>query len=140
MSMANTRSEDGGLEECIVVSIDTSNRTLNGVMYGVVYKSTYDGDKYQDVLCDQVCFRDPRVPLSSTIHMPMFSMCRGTTSCHQMHAMHAVGRTWVWVQFGTTWYNTFCTIQYNAIWYDLGMDLVGNIWWGTLHCVSTVSF
>lgn len=66
VAMTNSRTgEDGGLEDCLDISIHTSNR----VLYGVVYKSAHTCDRYRDVLFDQLCSGDPGEPMSSTVYV-----------------------------------------------------------------------
>lgn len=47
------------LEECLVVSIDTPKRTHDCVINGVIYIPIHTGDRYRDVPCDRMCFKDP---------------------------------------------------------------------------------
>mmetsp|Transcript_23987 Transcript_23987/g.45571 ORF Transcript_23987/g.45571 Transcript_23987/m.45571 type:complete len:295 (-) Transcript_23987:992-1876(-) len=71
MSMAGTSTcEDGELELFVVVSVDTSKRTHDCVMFGVVYLPSHTGDRYRDVPYELMCFEDPAAPMSQTVHMP----------------------------------------------------------------------
>lgn len=48
MSMASTRmGQEGALEVCIIVYVDTSERTPDSVMYGVAYRSSHSGNRYR---------------------------------------------------------------------------------------------
>lgn len=68
--LANTRTgEDGELEECVVISIDTCKRTEDSVMYGVVYRLSHSGDWYRGVPYERMCFKDPATPMSRNVRM-----------------------------------------------------------------------
>lgn len=55
VSMASTRSgEDGELKECPVISMDTSKRSHDSFVCGVVYNPTHIGDWYCDVPYEQM--------------------------------------------------------------------------------------
>lgn len=71
MSMARTRTdEDGELEECIIVSVDTSKCTHDNVMYSVIYRPSHFQDRYWSVPFDKTCFVDLGAHMLSTVHMP----------------------------------------------------------------------
>lgn len=67
--------ENGALEECHIVSIDTFNGARDIVMCGVVYTPMHKGGNYRDVPSDQICFDHHAVPMSSTVHTPKGSQC-----------------------------------------------------------------
>lgn len=71
--MAGTRTGvEGELEECVVVSLDTSERTHDGVVCGVVYLPSRSGDQYGYVRYEQICCMDLAAPMLPTVHMLNF--------------------------------------------------------------------